>query len=39
MHGGGHDWTIEDIEVNEPKAGAMLVRWTHAGMCLARADG
>ncbi len=32
-HGVGQDWAIEEIEVDPPKAGEVLVQWTHAGMC------
>ncbi len=32
-HGVGHDWSIEEIEVDPPKPGEVLVRWTHAGLC------
>jgi S-(hydroxymethyl)glutathione dehydrogenase/alcohol dehydrogenase len=33
IHGVGQDWTIEEIEVDEPKAGEVLVAWKFAGMC------
>jgi NDMA-dependent alcohol dehydrogenase len=33
LHGVGQDWSIEEIEVDGPKAGEVLVHWTHAGLC------
>jgi S-(hydroxymethyl)glutathione dehydrogenase/alcohol dehydrogenase len=33
IHGVGQDWSIEEIEVDPPKVGEVLVRWTHAGLC------
>lgn len=33
VHGVGQDWAIEEIEVDPPKAGEVLVHWTHAGLC------
>ncbi|MEQ9163652.1 MAG: NDMA-dependent alcohol dehydrogenase [Ilumatobacter fluminis] len=32
MHGVGQDWTVEEIEVDDPRAGEVLVRWTQSGM-------
>ncbi len=32
-HGVGEDRSIEEIEVDSPKAGEVLVTWTRAGMC------
>ncbi len=32
-YGIGGDWTIEEIEVDEPKAGEVLVQWKAAGLC------
>ena len=33
VHGVGQDWSVEEIEVDPPKAGEVLVKWTHAGLC------
>jgi S-(hydroxymethyl)glutathione dehydrogenase/alcohol dehydrogenase len=33
LHGVGQDWQIEEIEVDPPKAGELLVEWKAAGMC------
>ncbi|MEO6651905.1 MAG: NDMA-dependent alcohol dehydrogenase [Ilumatobacteraceae bacterium] len=33
IRGVDRPWTIEEIEVDPPKAGEVLVRWTHAGLC------
>ncbi len=33
VHGRGQDWVIEEIEVDGPKAGEVLVEWSHAGLC------
>ncbi len=33
VHGVGQDWSIEEIDVDEPKVGEVLVNWTHAGLC------
>jgi Zn-dependent alcohol dehydrogenase len=33
VHAPGQDWSIEEIEVDPPRAGEVLVRWTHAGLC------
>jgi NDMA-dependent alcohol dehydrogenase len=33
VHGIGAEWQIEEIEVDDPKAGEVLVRWAVAGMC------
>ena len=33
LHGIGQDWSVEEIEVDPPKAGEVLVQWTHAGLC------
>jgi len=33
IHAIGQDWTVEEIEVDPPKVGEVLVRWTHAGLC------
>ena len=33
IHGVGEDWKVDEIEVDPPKAGEVLVQWTHAGMC------
>lgn len=29
----GKPWSIEEIEVSDPRPGEVLVRWTHAGLC------
>ncbi|MFW2332681.1 NDMA-dependent alcohol dehydrogenase [Ilumatobacter sp.] len=33
IHGVGQDWSIEEIEVDPPKTGEVLVKWANAGMC------
>ncbi len=33
LHGIDQDWKVEEIEVDPPKAGEVLVQWTHAGLC------
>jgi NDMA-dependent alcohol dehydrogenase len=33
IRGIGKDWSVEEIEVDPPKAGEVLVQWSHAGMC------
>jgi Zn-dependent alcohol dehydrogenase len=33
LHEVGGDWKIEEIQVDPPKAGEVLVHWTHAGLC------
>jgi S-(hydroxymethyl)glutathione dehydrogenase/alcohol dehydrogenase len=33
LWGQGHDWAIEDLQVDPPKAGEVLVQWKAAGMC------
>jgi S-(hydroxymethyl)glutathione dehydrogenase/alcohol dehydrogenase len=33
IHGVGQDWSVDEIEVDPPKTGEVLVRWTHAGLC------
>lgn len=33
IHGIGQDWSVEEIEVDSPKVGEVLVQWTHAGLC------
>lgn len=33
IHGVGQDWSIEEIEIDPPKVGEVLVKWTHAGLC------
>jgi NDMA-dependent alcohol dehydrogenase len=33
IHGVGQDWSVEEIEVDAPKTGEVLVQWTHAGLC------
>jgi S-(hydroxymethyl)glutathione dehydrogenase/alcohol dehydrogenase len=33
LWGTHQDWKIEDVEVDEPKDGEILVRWLAAGMC------
>ncbi|MEL6894108.1 MAG: NDMA-dependent alcohol dehydrogenase [Actinomycetota bacterium] len=32
-HGVGGDWTIEEIDVDDPKVGEVLVEWKAAGLC------
>jgi NDMA-dependent alcohol dehydrogenase len=33
LHGTGQDWQIEEIDVDPPKVGEVLVEWKYAGMC------
>ena len=33
IRGAGQDWSVEEIEVDRPKVGEVLVQWTHAGLC------
>ena len=33
IRGQGQDWSVEEIEVDPPKAGEVIVQWTHAGLC------
>ncbi len=33
IHGIDQDWSVEEIEVDPPQAGEVLVEWTHAGLC------
>jgi S-(hydroxymethyl)glutathione dehydrogenase/alcohol dehydrogenase len=33
LHGIGQEWKIEQIDVDPPKAGEVLVNWKYAGMC------
>jgi NDMA-dependent alcohol dehydrogenase len=33
VHGVGQEWQIEEIEVDPPKAGELIVEWKVAGMC------
>ena len=33
VHDVGEDWQIEEIEVDEPKAGELIVEWKVAGLC------
>ncbi|MDX2380987.1 MAG: NDMA-dependent alcohol dehydrogenase [Acidimicrobiia bacterium] len=33
LHGVGQDWQVEEIEVDSPQAGEVLVQWKSAGMC------
>lgn len=33
LHAIGEDWKVEEIDVDEPKAGEVLVHWEVAGMC------
>ena len=33
VHGIGEEWRIEEIEVDDPKAGEVVVEWRAAGMC------
>lgn len=33
IHGPGQEWQVEEIEVDSPKVGEVLVHWTHAGLC------
>src|SRR5699024_7840127 len=30
----GADWTVESIDLDGPRAGEVLVRFTHAGLCF-----
>ena len=33
LHGIGQEWQIQEIEVDEPKAGEVVVEWKAAGLC------
>jgi S-(hydroxymethyl)glutathione dehydrogenase/alcohol dehydrogenase len=33
LYGVGQDWTVEDIEIDAPKEGEVLVRTAYAGLC------
>ncbi len=33
LHGLGQQWQVEDVTVDAPKAGELLVQWKVAGMC------
>ena len=33
MHGLGQSWQIEEIDIDAPKAGELIVQWKAAGMC------
>ena len=33
LHGVGQEWQIEEINVDPPKAGEVLVEWKVAGLC------
>ena len=33
LHGTDQEWRIEDIEVDVPKAGEVIVEWKAAGLC------
>ena len=33
LHGIGQEWSVEEIEVDPPRAGEVLVEWKAAGMC------
>lgn len=33
LHGPGQKWQVEEIEVDPPRAGEVLVEWKAAGMC------
>ena len=33
LWGTHQEWKIEDIEVDEPKNGEVLIRWLAAGLC------
>ena len=33
LHGTDQEWRVEEIEVDAPKAGEVLVEWKAAGMC------
>lgn len=33
VHGVGQEWQVEEIEVDPPKSGEVLVEWKVAGMC------
>lgn len=33
IHGVDQEWSVEEIDVDRPKAGEVLVHWTHAGLC------
>ncbi|CAB4717143.1 unannotated protein [freshwater metagenome] len=32
-HGAGTDWKVEEIDIDPPKVGEVLVQWKYAGMC------
>jgi len=33
LHGVGQEWQVEEIDVDPPKVGEVLVHWKYAGMC------
>jgi S-(hydroxymethyl)glutathione dehydrogenase/alcohol dehydrogenase len=33
LHGVGQDWQVEEIDVDPPKVGEVLVQWKYAGLC------
>ena len=33
LHGTHQEWQIEEIEVDAPKAGEVIVEWKAAGLC------
>ena len=33
IHGVGQEWKVDEIEVDAPKAGEVLVEWKAAGLC------
>ena len=33
LWGVGQDWKIEEIDLDPPKAGEVLVKWEAAGLC------
>ena len=33
LHGTGTDWELVELELDEPKAGEVLIRWVAAGLC------
>jgi Zn-dependent alcohol dehydrogenase len=33
LHAVGRDWQVEEIEVDAPKAGEVVVEWKAAGLC------
>ena len=33
LHGIGQEWSVEEIDVDPPQAGEVLVEWKAAGMC------